>query len=71
MEWCRQTANKFDTLPKRVYNESCSSPRGGIGIRGRLRACVRKDVEVQVLSGALDDKALARAHEWFMARASC
>ena len=27
-------------------------PRGGIGIRGRLRACVRKDVEVHVLSSA-------------------
>ena len=29
-----------------------ASPRGGIGIRGRLRTCARKGVEVQVLSGA-------------------
>lgn len=31
---------------------ACLCPRGGIGIRGRLRACARKGVEVQVLSGA-------------------
>ena len=28
------------------------SPRGGIGIHSRLRACVRKDVLVRVQSGA-------------------
>jgi hypothetical protein len=28
------------------------SPRGGTGIRGRLRTCARKGVEVQILSGA-------------------
>ena len=31
-------------------------PSGGIGIRGRLRTCARKGVEVQVLSGALFDR---------------
>ena len=32
-------------------------PRGGIGIRGRLRACVRKDVLVRVQSRAPEERA--------------
>jgi len=30
-------------------------PRGGIGIHGRLRACVRMDVVVRVDSGASEE----------------
>ncbi len=37
-------------LPQSIIPADC--PGGGIGIRGRLRACARKGVEVRLLSGA-------------------
>mgnify|MGYP007134645671 CR=1 FL=1 len=71
---------RIDKAGDSRYNILRTSPRGGTGIRGRLRTCARKGVEVQILSGALKEAqattrasfsvvpplCLAVVHPWFV-----